>query len=373
MSARYLWIFCAAILFSAVPAAAGYTVTGPDGDISFDATLRLMTTDQHDVSPLSVVDSDDLYTQVARFGMRGSYLDDLSWRMEWEMRGHEDGNDLNPLDLWFAWSPNPRLQVRFGQMKVPFGRKYLVSTKRLNTASVPDAAGNFVPRRDVGALGSINSACGLYKLSLGVFQGAGVNESADDAKHSKMLAGRLEGTPFGAVPKGEADLKHSPEPRLLLGAGVVWSDDAPGLGITDITGAPLRAIDGERTLFGADASLYWRGIYASAEFSRSSMDWDQDAAIDAGRSYDATGLVLQANYFIRGLNLQPRVMYDSFDPDDGADGDVRKTMTWGLNWLPHGHEFKLMAEYLDRLEMNDYLGDRWSSNEFRLVAQIWVH
>jgi len=366
-------IFCAAILLSVAPAAAGYTVSGPDGDISIDATLRLMTTDQHDVSPLSVVDSDDIFTQVARFGMRGSYLDDLSWRMEWEMRAYENDNDLQALDLWFAWSPDSRLNLKFGQMKVPFGRKYLVTCKRLSTTSVPEAAGTFVPRRDVGALGSLSSDCGLYKLSLGVFQGAGSNESGDDAKHSKMLAGRLEGTPFGTIPKGEVDLKHSAEPRLLLGAGVVWSDDAPGLGIGDDIGAPLRAIDGERTLYGVDASLFWRGFYASAEISRSNMQWDDDAIINAGRDYDATGLVLQANYFISGLNLQPRVMYDSFDPDDGYDGDARKTMTWGLNWLPHGNEFKVMAEYLDRLEMNDAVGDGWKRNEFRLLAQIWIH
>lgn len=376
MSARLLTLSCAAlILCSAAPAAraASYVLSGPAGEMSFEAALRVLMIEQENVSGLAGTDSDDLVNQSARLGLRGSHGPDLTWRLEWEMRGHEQGNDLIAKDLWFAWSPDPRLILRFGQMKVPFGRRFLVSTKRLATTVLPDAAKPFVPGRDIGAMAVAGGADRMWRLSLGVFQGAGDNASRDDRKHGRMLAARLECAPLGPTPAGEGDPGHSPAPRLLIGAAAVRSDDAPGLGADADIGVPLRAIDGEKLLYGADVSLFWRGVFAAAEWSRARLDWDADAAVAAGRRYHAAGLVLQAAWSIPGSKLQPRIMYDSFDPDDGAGGDARKTLTWGVNWLPRGHDFKIMAEYRDRLEMNDEVGDAWSEDEFRLLAQIWIH
>ncbi len=369
MKTRILVLSCAALLVAAGPAAAGFTVVADDGEMSFDATLRVLMTEQEGLPGGG--DDDDLVTRNARFGIRGTYLQDLSWRMEWEMRAHDDDNDLIGKDLWFRWSSGARFLLTAGQMKVPLGRRQLVSTKRLDTIKLPEAAGDFLPRRDVGLLAALRTGDGSTTLSAGVFQGAGDNASGDDAKHKKMLAGRIETMPWGEVPRGEGDPLHSETPKALLAIAAVRSDDAPGL--TADNGAALRAIDGRKTLYGADVSFWWRGFFLAAEYARACMEWDADAALHAGRTYDATGLVLQANYTIPGLNLQPRVMYDSFDPDDEAAGDARKTLTWGVNWLPHGHDFKIMAEYVDRLEMNDLVCDDWEESEYRLLAQIWVH
>ncbi len=384
MLARRLCRIVSIVLLSVLVAStawAQYKITGDNGDMALDATLRLLMTEQEaweGVDPAKT-DRDRLFVESARFGLRGTYLEDIAWRMEWELRAHDQtGNGVVAKDLWLAWSPRPGLGLKAGQMKVPFSRKLMVSRKTVDSIDLPIAASGFVPKRDIGLLGTLRSADKRWSLAAGVFQGAGDNESADDVKGSKMLAARAEAAPWGPLPNSEGDWERSPEPLLLAGAGVVWSDDVDPAAVPapdDESWTPpavLRTIVGEKLLYGADLSFRCRGVFLNAEVSRARLTWDEDAVL-AGRRHEATGLILQASYVFAGLNLEPRVMYDSFDPDDGAEDDVLKTVTWGLNWLPRGHRLKLMAEYVDRLEKVDGADRGWDEDEFRLLAQIYIH
>jgi hypothetical protein len=62
-------------------------------------------------------------------------------------------------------------------------------------------------------------------------------------------------------------------------------------------------------------------------------------------SFSSKGYYVQGSYDLVPDKLQLVAKWESFDPDQAPDDDIR-SITGGLNYYIRGHDLKLMANYI---------------------------
>jgi len=286
-------------------------------------------------------------------------------------------------DAWLGYEPADWLRLQLGQYKVPSSRHRLASDAKLLFISRPDLTDDLVPGRDVGLRADLRSPERSLVFSFGAFTGQGENPRKDDSEGLPLLAGRLAWQPLAKLSSGEGDLERSAALALGLGVYGAWSRSslpqaasvtAAGLtatsglgGLAGLVGtapSPLGAIDGDKTLLGADLTLKWRGLFLSAEATAARFE------PKAGDDYLARALLLQAAYAIEGLNLEPAVRFDVLDPSDGTTGDLQPTLTWGLSYFPlQDRLLRVQLNYEQRLERGGDDSEAWDDDRVLLFAQ----
>jgi len=350
------------LFFTALPASAQFEIESEHGTMAFKGRLQVLFVDRSEFDGDDSNEKDRIYIRSARFGIEGDYLHDLTYELEFELRSHiEDGSPLESKNLRIAWEPRRMFKLYAGQFKVPFGRKQLIRRTHLNSVRRPGVAGDFNPGRDIGSMVRVRTFDKRYVFYGGVFTGQGENRDEDDYKGGKLWATRIEAHPFGLVAKKEGDPELSRRPRILVGAGYTSSDDGT-LAIDDPE--YVRTLDGRKRMWGVDVTLKYRGIFLSYERS------EADLEPDGGPAYRAGGYVAQASFFLDRWKLEPRVMYDEFNPSDRTEFDTEKTVTAGLNFMPFGNRFKIMAEYADHHKLRPGDEQGWKEDEFRLMVQL---
>jgi phosphate-selective porin OprO/OprP len=140
-------------------------------------------------------------------------------------------------DAYIDLRPRSWLRLRVGKFKPPIGLERLQSDSDL---PLPERAltSNLSASRDVGAMLSSEILGGLLSLSVGIFDGAPDNGSADvDSNHAKDLAARVFLQPF------------SPVPALgVLGLGIAVST-GDHRGSVAATGLPTYRTAGQNAFF----------------------------------------------------------------------------------------------------------------------------
>jgi hypothetical protein len=123
-------------------------------------------------------------------------------------------------ELSVTWAPLRFLQVRAGQMRIPFTAAH----RSPNTAlmfpdrSAPNAV--FLRGSDLGVLGELDLADSRFQLAAGVFNGSGVSFGRSNER-GPLLAVRIDGSPLGAFPFVEGDLERGPF-RIGVGGGLLY-------------------------------------------------------------------------------------------------------------------------------------------------------
>ena len=121
--------------------------------------------------------------------------------------------------------------------------------------------------------------------------------------------------------------------------------------------APSEA---EREGYGVDGSFHWGPFDLIAEY----LSEDYKARPASGvrpafADFRADGGYVQASYFIVPKKLQAVARYETFNPGQVRNDDIRSVFA-GVNYYIHGDDVKLMANYIhtwsDFRESNPSLG-----------------
>ncbi len=362
----------AAIVAIAVPSMlkAQFVLEYPDGELQISGRVRSAFAYRFYGPDASNHKKNRFYVHQARIKLEGEMFDVFEYELQIEVRGYDRGEIAK--DLYLEYKPLSTFMIRAGQFKVPFSRTRMTSTSKLVFTTRPAVADEFVPGRDRGVMLRIRTSDRKYVFYTGIFSGNGDNTKNDDNLGRPLIATRLEAAPLGKIPKTEGDIEMTPTPRFLAGINFTYSDDA---GPTE-EDYP-RTIRGRKILFGGDFTFKYHGFYFKVEANyakfqpfRSILPIEFDST-----SFYAGGFLVAASYYIPGLKMETAVQYDQFDPNfqklGNFSNNVERTITFGINYLPFGHDFKIMANYFKRLP---YPGgnEPWKPDELRIIAQLMI-
>lgn len=282
-------------------------------------------------------------------------------------------NNARPMIDAFVAAGIPEVEVRAGQMRVPFSRQNMLQSKALQ---LPDLAyfiqPHFIQDRDQGLLVTGRPFDGRIQYFAGIYDGnePGRDRTTNEDKYF-LYAGRLELHPLGEAPRFEGDLRTPSArraPVLTLGGGAMRNRSR------------TRAY--QRTYLGADLALYFAGASLYAEVYQrkdkgtvESDDLDGATPAPGGVSTSPPrtlqGLNVQVGYFPplpwTETHLEIVGRFEQFDPwkevrepqnDSNARDLTSSDAQWGYRGITLGanvfpteeHGLKLQASYEVRNE-----------------------
>jgi hypothetical protein len=288
----------------------------------------------------------------ARLGVEGTvYSPMFAYRAQLEL----SLGVLTPLDLYGEFRPSPRWSIRFGQMRVPYSRNWMISEERLAFAERSVATQEFTYDYDIGVLGAGTFFDDRLLAMFGVFNGAGRNAPNNDNVDPLFVA-RVMGTIGGhAAVFEESDLSLTRPPSLTIGAAATldYVPEPAAYGFS--SGAPIPAVpitardtnnngrpDGVRVYqFEGDLSFRWRGLAVDGEAYLRHEYWaqigsGQPAASEFEPRQRFGGAFAQATYFTPVAHLEAggRVAVAELSPLT-LDGRARPvTSCTGIDGLP---------------------------------------
>ena len=267
-------------------------------------------------------------------------------------------------DAFVTWHLSPYVNLRVGQMKVPFDRQRVLSSSQLQLVERAIMVNELNLDRDVGGqlYGSIDAA-GL-RYFVGVFGGDGRNRTNDDL--GLLYVGKLQWMPLGLLSdSSESDVKRTPSPRLALTAAAAYNQGSARAQSTHGAVVPEGSFD---TLhLSADAKLMWAGWSAHLEFLGRRNEERPGPPLPPQALRSGWGYLAQVGYM---LNEQWEVAAraSSLKPWPGQGSALRSLteLTLGLNWLIVGHDLKVQADYTTLLLPQDTL-----THQLRVQTQLF--
>ncbi len=308
--------------------------------------------------PGGVNDTDDRFrVRRARLSVSGEFLEDFDFKLDGEFtQGDGIGGGrtaFSGADLFINWHALPEANVRAGQFKAPLGMEMLTPATKLLTIERSLASEALTPQRQIGVqiwgrpLASLAPGyADRVSYAAGVFNGNGRNTNTNDNSEF-MWTGRLEAVPFtGRLGGLDSSVK--------IGGNALWSRDEAGTNISpsgalrlgadgSLSAFPLPVRD-ERFAWGADVVFAIGSFDLRAEYLRESVR-PRGAAGAGFREFDASGYYVQAAFFLVPGKLQMVAKWESFDPDQAPNDDIR-SITGGLNYYLKGDDLKLMLNYI---------------------------
>lgn len=245
-------------------------------------------------------------------------------------------------DAYVTMRVTDRVELRFGQFKLPFAREELNSAKRLLATDRSIVNDVFGQGRSKGVeLGAEGERLRAWLAFSDGFNAA--NTNFDAAPADWALTGRVEWLGAGSwrafrdftSPRGS-------EGGAMIGvaASVEESPAAPG------SAALMRAS------WTVDAGVEgdgWHFFIAAV---------GRHAEENTGTFHDL-GVVAQASVYAND-DIEPFVRFDVVLPDGDRPGDdAFRTLTLGANWYLHGHAVKLTVDgqwFFDDAARNDLVG-----------------
>jgi len=249
-------------------------------------------------------------------------------------------------DAYLTWKRWRVLQVRAGQMKVPFDRQRMTSSSALQLVDRSLVMRELTLDRDIGVTLFSDDLLGTdRKLAyrLGVFGGEGRSRTTQTP--GLLYSARLEATPLGSFNTAdESDLEREPRPRL--GLGVAVANHAGTRRTLSTTGDFFPEGTARYRHATADVHFKWRGVSALASglYRKAGRRVFDAEARELSRS--GWGGFVQGGVFVaRPLELTAR--YGALEPlpaDRSALQPLRE-LGGGLNLFASGRALNLQADY----------------------------
>lgn len=250
--------------------------------------------------------------------------------------------------IWAGWRD---LNVRFGQMKVPFNRERVISSSSLALVDRSNVNAELNLDRDIGVMLQSRDLFGLGHLlryNLGLFGGDGRNRTTPNT--GLLYAARIEVAPFGKFDDdySEADFSDSTKPRLAVGFAAAYSDSTVRARGTN--GDTFKAGTADYRHGAADAIFKWRGLSLQSEvlFRRASETVlervQSDGTLLQEYPRSAWGFMAQAGYLISGT-LEPVVRYGEVRPLNASKVARDREIGGGLSYYFHKHDLKIQGDY----------------------------
>ncbi len=293
-------------------------------------------------------------------------------RIRLQLQGHVRGGDVTYyLQLGFSngdTEPDLRLplrdayltltllrdlNVRGGQMKVPFGRQRVVSSSALQMVERSIVTGELNLDRDVGVqvlsedLGGLD---GRLAYSLGVFSGDGRNRLASEP--GVLFVGRFVVRPMGGFDDTiEGDHDREPAPKLAIAIGAAHNNNTNRERSTFNTPYAFALFDYWHA--GADLVFKYSGLSVVSELmyrkspTTSVSQMNPDGTVDREYARNVWGYYAQAGYLLtRCAEITAR--FGELRPRGSTDPELEATsreVGGGFNWYFEKHDLKLQTDY----------------------------
>jgi hypothetical protein len=246
-------------------------------------------------------------------------------------------NVISDANVVWHWTPN--VFTMFGQGQV-FGDRQAINPS--SEMEFPDRSlvySTFGTDRDAGVMTGYTHTLGRgpFTVRASITSGEGRNSLLGDA--GLAYGARVDWEPLGAFKDNgaftEGDLVREPSPRLAVGGGYMYDDNAIRVG--GMTGALLFASRDMGTTY-ADAIWKWRGASAAVEY----------AERDARNPLEQSGGVTRAVFSGYGFNAEASyVLHNGFMPAVRVTSIVPRTVIHGApNGLKKTEAAVEIAEFL---------------------------
>lgn len=282
-------------------------------------------------------------------------------------------------DAQILWTGLRDLQLRAGQMKVPFNRERIVSSSALAMVDRSNVNGELNLDRDIGVMvqsRDLFGLRGLLRYSLGVFGGDGRNRSTPGT--GLLYAARLEVAPFGDFDDySEADFKRSHKPRLAVGFATAYSEATPRARAT--TGDTFQTGTVDYRHGAADLIFKVAGLSLQSELlfrkarALALTGSGDDGAPLTEHPRSAWGVMAQASFLVT-KRWEPSLRYGEVRPFDGTNPELRRDreIGGGLSYYLHKHDLKVQLDYFRLLTDADASGAYvLARDRVRLQTQIY--
>lgn len=290
-------------------------------------------------------DNDRFYLRRARINLQGKFLEEFDFRIEGEFAGslgEASGNRAQLTDAYINWNRYSFANVRVGQFKTPFGYEQLAADPKLFTIERSLPNDRLTVGRQIGVQVAGDVLDKKISYATGVFNGSGVNTSANDNEHF-MWAGRVAATAWeGKLGKDDAKLTVGVDAYSTKDTGL--ASQPSEFGFDSVPGGTRDNIfTGRRQAGGLDTQFHVGRLDFWAEYLRARYK-----ATDRlpSSSFDTEGWYVMAGYFVVPKELQALLKYESFDPNLNVANNSTRTWTVGANYFLKGDDIKLQLDYL---------------------------
>ncbi len=289
--------------------------------------------------------NDRFYLRRVRLNATGRFLEEFDFRVELDLSNslaETAALRAQLTDAYINWNRYDFANLKFGQFKTPFGYEQLYSDPKLLTIERSLVNDRLTVGRQIGTQVSGDLLDKRLSYAAGVFNGTGVNTSAND-NNQFMWVGRVAGTAWQGRVLDE-------DTRWSLGVNALTSKDTAAasqpteFGFDVVPGgAKDNIFTGSRLGEGVDTQLHLGRLDLWAEYLRTRFrPTDQiPYATFASDGWDA-----QLSFFLVPKELQSVLKYDTFDPDLKVSANSTSTWTLGLNWFLKGDDLKVQLDYL---------------------------
>lgn len=274
-------------------------------------------------------DESDFISKRARFIIKGNLNKYAKIKIQTEFAGSP-----KLLDGALEISPNKSFSLTAGQFKPPFGTDFLKS------ATVFPFVNTFMAKglgtdRDIGAMITFQQKLNpntKVKLSSGLFNGAGINQS--DVNNDKNFVGR-------------AELHYNK--NVVVAANIIS-------GMTN----EVDSVKQDVNSFGGSVTAHWNTNIVEAEYVHTKVDQTKKSGWNAwaGHTFKTS------SDFIPAVQLLAR--YEQYDVDMDLSGNQKDRITIGSNLYIDNKYTKIQFNYqINNEEINSV-----DNNEFLVNLQV---
>jgi phosphate-selective porin OprO/OprP len=325
----------------------GVTVLAADGEVSLTLggllQVQFEDGDRGDAR-FPATGEDRFYLRRARLNATGTFAEQFDFRLEFDLAGtlgSTNGLRAQMTDGYVNWNRYAAAQVRAGQFKTPFGFEQLYADPRLLTIERSLVNDRLTLSRQLGAQLWGDLLDKRLSYAVGVFNGNGVNNSAND--NGKFLwAGRLAAAPW------KGNLLGGPASWAIGGNAFQSEDTALSLPDFNLDSTPTtpdrdNLFTGKRRGYGFDTQFESGPFSLWAEYLQNHFE-PTDARPFA--RFDSDGWYVQAGFFLVPKKLQAVLKHETFDPSRRVSANEVSNDTVGLNYYIKGNNLKLQLDYL---------------------------
>ncbi len=293
---------------------------GSGEESSFELNLSARLQVRHTVSdPADAERTASTRIRRARLAVSGAAYRDFDYQIQAELSG--PGAQL--IDAFVRYRYASWLAVRFGQVKAPYGRQWINSSRDLQLVDRSIVDGRFSAGRQQGVSIGGRLVDDLIEYSVGVFDGHGINQSVND-NNRVMTTARAVVTPLGAFDPVESAHDRPESPRVALGIAGLRNGEGDRGAVTEISRWNL------------EAAFKMAGFSAVAEYHQERRE-PPEANLTETR-----GWYLQGGYLFAGAGHEFVARRAVIDPVGAVGGTTESRV--GYNRYLHGHRVKLQAD-----------------------------
>ncbi len=357
-----------------------------DDDTKFNIRIRLQPRFDIGETSTSLKSDDgksynsinDMYLRRVRFEMGGNLTKELKFgaEIEADKTGKQDGTAVAyGYHLFGDYKFSDTFSLFFGKKKLPYSRVSISSSSAQLIIERPgvtedakkffgDSTGHGYYGPQIMLHGKVAEGMFKYNLSITDAWQAGQTTkwtSKTVEKSGLAYIGRIEFSPPGWVEEKQSDA-HLGEGSHLTLAGHYGAQ-----GGIEYKSSPDKE---DRTLTGVDLSFHLGGITLQGEYE--SMEITPSTS--GTKAIKPNGWYGQAGYYISGVAIEPAIRYEYYNKDSNKTDDDQTTTTFGFNWYPKGHSFKVSANYVVTTfgkGNSSKLADDDNLTSFQIQSQIY--